>query len=100
MEVEACKIVDEWRIEVQAIEPIEYAAMTRENVGRVFCAGASLECAFGEISEDSNHRHDNGQWQDIFQRQFTKKPKVCERCECDSGNNAALLELHISSKLH
>jgi hypothetical protein len=28
MEVEACKIVDEWRVEEQAIESIEHAAVT------------------------------------------------------------------------
>jgi hypothetical protein len=89
LEVEACKIVDEGRIEEQAIESIEYAAMAWENVGSVFCARASLECAFREVAENSNHRHDNGEWQDIFQWQFTKKPKVCECSHGESRNDSA-----------
>ena len=36
------KIVDEWRIEEQAIEPIEYAAMAGQNFCRVLCAGAAF----------------------------------------------------------
>ena len=43
MEVEAGKIVDEWRIEEQAIETIEYAAMAGQEVGSVFRAGAAFE---------------------------------------------------------
>ena len=52
MEVEACKIVDEWRVEEQAIQTIEYTAVARKNVGRVFCACAAFECALRKIAED------------------------------------------------
>ena len=42
MEVEAGKIVDEWRIEEQAIESIEHAAMAWQNVRGVLCPAPRL----------------------------------------------------------
>src|SRR5215217_935254 len=76
MEIETGKIVDERCIEEQAIEPIEYAAMTRQNVRGVLCSGAALERTFREIPEDSYYRHDHCQRQNIFQGKFTKEPEV------------------------
>src|ERR1044072_6439768 len=52
MEVEAGKIVDEWRVEEQAIESIEYAAMSGQNVGCVLCARTTFESALCEVAED------------------------------------------------
>src|SRR5215208_1001272 len=76
MEVETAKIVDERCIEEQAIESIEYAAMTGQNVRGVLCSGAALERAFREIAKDSYHRHDHCQRQDVFQWEFTKEPEM------------------------
>src|SRR5215216_121170 len=89
MEVEACKIVDEWRIEEQAIEPIEYAAVSRQDVGRVFCAGASFERAFRKIAEDSDDRHHRGERQRVLQWEFAKKPEMSQCAHRQCGNNAA-----------
>ena len=57
MEIEAGKIVDEWRIEEQAIEPIEDAAMSGQNAGRVFRARAAFERALSELAENSDYGH-------------------------------------------
>ena len=46
VEVKASKIVDERRIEEQAIETIENTAMSRKNVCRVFSSSTALESAF------------------------------------------------------
>jgi len=54
----AAKIVDKGRVEEQTIEPIEYAAVTRQDVGCVLGSGSAFEGAFREVTEDSNHRHD------------------------------------------
>lgn len=76
MEVEAGKIVDERCIEEQAIEPIEYAAMTGQDIRGVLRSGAALERALCEIAEDAHDCHDYCERQDVFQRQFTKEPEV------------------------
>src|SRR5919205_3499409 len=79
MEVKACKIVDERRVEEQAIEPIEYAAMSGQNVGGIFRARATFERAFGEVAEDSEHSHQCRERQRVFERQFAKEPEMSER---------------------
>src|SRR5215510_9493489 len=92
MEVEASKIVDEWRVEEQAIESIEYAAMSGQNVGRILCARATFESAFGEVAEDADDSHYCRERQGEFKRQFAEEPEVreCRHCEgCDDPTDCA-----------
>src|SRR5215213_2070999 len=92
MEVEACEIVDERRIEEQAIQSIEYAAVSRQNVGSILCARATFERAFGEVAENSDHCHQYCEWQHVFERQFAKEPEMRERrhreCREEPANRA------------
>src|SRR5678815_3923447 len=88
MEVEACKIVDEWRVEEQAIEAIEYAAVAGKYVGGVFCACAAFECAFGEVAENSQDSHDCGEGQHVFEWKLAEEPEVRERGHGKRGDDS------------
>jgi hypothetical protein len=46
MKVEAPKIVDERRIEEQAIETVKYAAVSGEEFGGIFCPCTTFESTF------------------------------------------------------
>src|SRR6185436_5401675 len=65
-EIGVCKIVDERRIEQQAIDPIEHATMARQNLRSVFRAGAAFERALGQIAEYTHDIH--------YRRQRQRKP--------------------------
>src|ERR1043165_5728485 len=56
-----CEIVDERRIEQQAIDPIENATMAGQNLRRVLRARAALQRAFGQVAEYSRDIHERGQ---------------------------------------
>src|SRR5215831_666637 len=68
------KIVDDRRIEQQAIDPVEDAAMARQKLRGVFGAGAAFQRAFGQITQHAQHVHDCGQRQGELQRQIRKEP--------------------------
>src|SRR5262245_8533330 len=89
MKVEAGKIVEERRVEEQAIEPVEYAAMSWQNVGRVVCARATFKRAFSEVAEDADDGHHGRKWQGEFERQLAKEPEVREGPHCQCSDNSA-----------
>src|SRR6185503_20142337 len=76
IEVSPGKIVEERRIEQQAVHPIENAAVARQQVGGVLGAGATLQSAFRQITEYAQDIHDRGQGQRKLKRQLGKEPGV------------------------
>ena len=51
MEIEAGKIVEERRVEEQAIEPVEYAAVSGQNIRRILRTRAAFQREFDGFSK-------------------------------------------------
>src|SRR5205814_10726650 len=74
--IQPSEIVDDRRVEEQAIETVKQAAVTGKNLRRIFRARATFECALCQISEHAEDIHRSRQRQCSFQRQFWKEPLV------------------------
>ena len=76
LKVDPTKIVDERRIEEQAIQSIKHTAMARQNLRSVFGTGAAFKRTLCQIADYSQGRHDRTQGQGPLQGQVLKEPKM------------------------
>src|SRR5215471_19240720 len=73
--------------EKNAIEPIQYAAVARQNRRGIFDTGAALQYRFGEISDLSNDGSDSGNSCKI-QPGVAKKINTPDDTNSDTGDEA------------
>src|SRR5947209_8117499 len=73
------EIVDERRVEEQAIEPVEEAAVAWEYLRGVLRLRASLQSALRQVADDAEHVHHGGERERRDERQFAEEPVVRER---------------------
>src|SRR5258708_2753976 len=57
VEIQPGKIVDDRRIEQQAVESIQYTPMTRKNPGRILRARTALQSALSQVADHAYHVH-------------------------------------------
>src|SRR5437763_6469800 len=57
------EIVEDGRVEEQAIEPIEQTAVSGQNLRRILRARAAFEYALSQIANDAKYINQGRQWQ-------------------------------------
>src|SRR2546423_1009430 len=83
------QIVYERRVEEQAIETVEEAAVAGQNLRGVLRLRAALQSALRQIADDAQHVHHGGERERRAERQLAEEPEVRERGQQKARGHAA-----------
>src|SRR5215210_477020 len=83
------EIVDDRRVEEQAIEPVEQAAVAGQDAGRVLRARAALQGALCQIAHDAEHVQKGRQRQRRPETQLAEEQEVRRRRRQQARRQAA-----------